>query len=94
MARHQRVIFGRLPSNDVVLEHASISRQHAALSADATGGLQLTDLGSGALAVLACTSVVMDQKICDVVPNVIRRMLQLDLASPSLTCKLTCLFAH
>ncbi len=48
IAPHQRVIFGRLPSNDVVAEHASISRQHAALSVDASGTLLLTDLQSGA----------------------------------------------
>lgn len=44
---HQKVIFGRLPSNDIVAEHASISRQHCALSIDMTGVLLLTDLGSG-----------------------------------------------
>ena len=44
---HQRCVFGRLPSNEVVLEHLSISRQHAQLTLDAAGDLFLTDLGSG-----------------------------------------------
>ena len=44
---HQRCVFGRLPSNEVVLEHLSISRQHAQLSLDASDDLLITDLGSG-----------------------------------------------
>ena len=43
----QRCTFGRLPSNEVVLEHLSISRQHAQLTLDAAGALFITDLGSG-----------------------------------------------
>jgi len=46
MRPHQRVSFGRVPSCDVLLEHPSASRLHAALSLDAAGGLLLTDLGS------------------------------------------------
>ena len=44
---HQRCVFGRLPSNEVVLEHASISRQHAQLSLNDSRDLLITDLGSG-----------------------------------------------
>ncbi|KAF5827290.1 hypothetical protein DUNSADRAFT_996 [Dunaliella salina] len=45
---HQRCIYGRLPANDVVVEHASVSRQHLALTFDvASGGVLLTDLQSG-----------------------------------------------
>ncbi|KAL6765845.1 MAP kinase phosphatase 5 [Haematococcus lacustris] len=47
MGPHQRVIFGRLPTADVVLEHQSLSRQHAALAVEGTAGLTLTDLQSG-----------------------------------------------
>ncbi|KAJ9509061.1 hypothetical protein QJQ45_001548 [Haematococcus lacustris] len=50
MGPHQRVIFGRLPTADVVLEHQSLSRQHAALAVEGTAGLTLTDLQSGELA--------------------------------------------
>ena len=32
MQRNQRVVFGRIPSCDVVMEHLSISRQHAVRS--------------------------------------------------------------
>ncbi|GFH09318.1 MAP kinase phosphatase 5 [Haematococcus lacustris] len=46
MGPHQRVIFGRLPTADVVLEHQSLSRQHAALAVEGTAGLTLTDLQS------------------------------------------------
>lgn len=49
---HQRCVFGRLPSNEVVLEHMSISRQHAQLTLDASGELFITDLGSGQLLLL------------------------------------------
>lgn len=42
----QHCTFGRLPSCDVVLEHLSVSRQHAQLSTDGAGALTLTDLGS------------------------------------------------
>ena len=44
---HQRVVFGRMPGCDVVLEHLSISRQHAQLTLDAGGGVFITDLKSG-----------------------------------------------
>ena len=43
---HQRVVFGRMPGCDVVLEHLSISRQHAQLTLDAGGGVFITDLKS------------------------------------------------
>lgn len=45
---HQRIVFGRAPppACDVVLEHLSVSRQHAALTVDDRGGVLLTDLGS------------------------------------------------
>jgi pSer/pThr/pTyr-binding forkhead associated (FHA) protein len=46
MTRHQRVIFGRAPSCSVVLEHLSVSRQHAALTVDETGAVLVTDLGA------------------------------------------------
>lgn len=42
-----KVVFGRAPTCDVVLEHLSISRQHATLSTDSAGNLFLVDLGSG-----------------------------------------------
>ncbi|EIE24571.1 phosphatases II [Coccomyxa subellipsoidea C-169] len=42
-----KVVFGRAPTCDVVLEHLSISRQHATLSTDTAGNLFITDLGSG-----------------------------------------------
>ena len=43
----QRCIFGRQPDCEVVVEHLSVSRQHAHLSTDHSGHLFLTDLGSG-----------------------------------------------
>ncbi|KXZ47911.1 hypothetical protein GPECTOR_32g524 [Gonium pectorale] len=43
----QRCVLGRQPDCDVVLEHASISRQHAALTVDRGGAVSLTDLQSG-----------------------------------------------
>jgi len=43
---NQRCIFGRAPTCDVVLEHLSVSRQHAQLSRDDAGGLSLMDLGT------------------------------------------------
>ncbi|KAJ9508775.1 hypothetical protein QJQ45_028089 [Haematococcus lacustris] len=53
MGPHQRVIFGRLPTADVVLEHQSLSRQHAALAVEGTAGLTLTDLQSGPMGLYA-----------------------------------------
>ncbi len=47
-AANQRVLFGRVPSCEVHLEHLSISRHHAQLTLDASGHLFLTDLGAGA----------------------------------------------
>ncbi len=44
---NQRCIFGRIPTCDVVLEHGSISRQHAQLATDAACHVFLSDLGSG-----------------------------------------------
>lgn len=41
-------MIGRAPTCDVVLEHLSISRQHAELTTDLAGNLFLTDLGAGA----------------------------------------------
>eukprot|EP00210_Caulerpa_lentillifera_P000657 g634.t1 len=52
--RHQRCVFGRAPGVDVLLEHASISRQHAKLEVDSSGSINLTDLGSGMNPVVAC----------------------------------------
>ena len=50
LASNQRCVFGRHPSScDVVLEHLSISRQHAHLSMDVTGRCFVTDMGSGML---------------------------------------------
>lgn len=46
-AANQRVLFGRVPSCDVHLEHLSISRHHATLTLDPSGHLFLTDLGAG-----------------------------------------------
>ncbi|KAK9818679.1 hypothetical protein WJX74_004993 [Apatococcus lobatus] len=43
---NQRCIFGRIPTCDVMLEHGSISRQHAQLSTDAACHVFLSDLGS------------------------------------------------
>ena len=45
-----QVVIGRAPTCDVVLEHLSISRQHAELTTDLAGNLFLTDLGAGAAA--------------------------------------------
>ena len=52
---HQRCIVGRDPTPgacDLVLEHASVSRRHAHLTAEPTGTVSLTDLGSGEPALL------------------------------------------
>lgn len=46
--RCTQVVIGRAPACDVVLEHLSISRQHAELTTDLAGNLFLTDLGAGA----------------------------------------------
>ncbi|GLC33296.1 hypothetical protein PLESTB_000349500 [Pleodorina starrii] len=43
----QRLVLGRSPDCDVVLEHASISRQHAAVTVDRGGAVFVTDLQSG-----------------------------------------------
>ncbi|EFJ44730.1 MAP kinase phosphatase 5 [Volvox carteri f. nagariensis] len=43
----QRLVLGRSTDCDVVLEHPSISRHHAALSVDRTGAVFVTDLQSG-----------------------------------------------
>ena len=48
LAPNQRCVFGRQPGGcDVVLEHLSISRQHAHLSMDLNGRCFITDMGSG-----------------------------------------------
>lgn len=48
LAPNQRCVFGRQPGGcDVVLEHLSISRQHAHLSMDLNGRCFVTDMGSG-----------------------------------------------
>ena len=45
---NQRCVFGRQPGGcDVVLEHLSISRQHAQLSMDVQGRCFVTDMASG-----------------------------------------------
>ena len=47
LAPNQRCVFGRQPGGcDVVLEHLSISRQHAHLSMDLNGRCFITDMGS------------------------------------------------
>lgn len=43
---NQECVFGRLASCDVLLEHLSISRQHAQMTTDGAGNLFITDLGS------------------------------------------------
>ncbi|KAL3135874.1 hypothetical protein ABBQ32_007430 [Trebouxia sp. C0010 RCD-2024] len=48
LAPNQRCVFGRHPGScDVVLEHLSISRQHAHLSMDLNHHCFITDMGSG-----------------------------------------------
>ena len=48
LAPNQRCVFGRQPGScDIVLEHLSISRQHAHLSMDLNGRCFITDMGSG-----------------------------------------------
>ena len=48
LAANQRCVFGRQPGGcDVVLEHLSISRQHAHLSMDVQGRCFVTDMASG-----------------------------------------------
>ena len=49
------MVIGRAPACDVVLEHLSISRQHAELTTDLAGNLFLTDLGAGAPLALTLT---------------------------------------
>ena len=44
----QQATFGRAPGCEVVLEHASISRQHATLALDHACNLTVVDLNSGA----------------------------------------------
>ncbi|KAG1657423.1 hypothetical protein FOA52_011793 [Chlamydomonas sp. UWO 241] len=46
MQQHQRCVFGRVPACDVVMEHLSVSRQHAVVTTDARGGVYVMDLGS------------------------------------------------
>jgi dual specificity MAP kinase phosphatase len=43
----QACAFGRLPSCEVTLNHPTASRRHAQLATDGSGGLAVTDLGSG-----------------------------------------------
>ena len=48
LAANQRCVFGRQPGGcDVVMEHLSISRQHAHLSTDVQGRCFMTDMASG-----------------------------------------------
>ncbi|KAL0049954.1 hypothetical protein WJX82_001575 [Trebouxia sp. C0006] len=48
LAPNQRCVFGRQPGGcDMVLEHLSISRQHAHLSMDLNGRCFITDMASG-----------------------------------------------
>lgn len=50
LAPNQRCVFGRHPGScDVVLEHLSISRQHAHLAMDLSRHCFITDMGSGDL---------------------------------------------
>jgi len=50
LAPNQRCVFGRQPGGcDVVLEHLSISRQHAHLSMDLNGRCFITDMASGSM---------------------------------------------
>jgi len=42
----QKILLGRLPSADVVLEHASLSRRHAEIGVDVDGAPFVMDLGS------------------------------------------------
>jgi len=49
-APNQRCVFGRQPGGcDVVLEHLSISRQHAHLSMDLNGRCFIIDMASGSM---------------------------------------------
>lgn len=60
LAPNQRCVFGRQPGGcDVVLEHLSISRQHANLSMDLNGRCFITDMGSGVLCLLAKISSLL-----------------------------------
>lgn len=53
LTKRNACVFGRHPHLcDVVMEHASISRQHARLTLDSAGFLLITDLHSGAIAAL------------------------------------------
>eukprot|EP00798_Chlamydomonas_sp_ICE-L_P019181 gene19181-25795_t len=47
MSFSQRVVFGRSPDSDVVLEHLSISRSHGQLTIDTSGTAFITDMQSG-----------------------------------------------
>ena len=50
LAPNQRCVFGRQPGGcDVVLEHLSISRQHAHLSMDLNGCCFIIDMASGSM---------------------------------------------
>ena len=57
LAPNQRCVFGRQPGGcDVVLEHLSISRQHAQLSMDVHGRCFMTDMASGQPSVILASS--------------------------------------
>jgi pSer/pThr/pTyr-binding forkhead associated (FHA) protein len=42
----KELVFGRAPTCDVVLDHASISRQHARISCGASRKVRIQDMGS------------------------------------------------
>ena len=61
-------LFGRVPVCDFILEHASISRQHAFVGWDHTGQLLITDMSAHGTTINRTTKVatggVSSQTIC------------------------------
>lgn len=76
LAANQRCVFGRQPGGcDVVMEHLSISRQHAHLSMDVQGRCFVTDMASGLLLLMwvcdtswlhaeDCTRAIVQLQLC------------------------------
>ena len=65
LAPNQRCVFGRHPGScDVVLEHLSISRQHANLSMDLNSRCFITDMGSGKRAMLNLACIAKGKQGC------------------------------